>query len=81
MTSSWTHEHQRIGPLHLLQGFDKTINEVIGARLRDKMQNDFGIRRRAKNRAVGFQFSPQSVRIDQIAIMGNSQRPAGIVDQ
>ena len=46
------HQDQRIGPAHLLQGLDNTIEDIISTRLRHQMEDHLRIGAGAKDRAT-----------------------------
>jgi len=64
----------------LAECVDDARQKRIGSRVSNQMDDDFAIGRGLKDRAIGFEFIAQHLRIDQIAVVSEREITEGEID-
>src|SRR5262249_38714445 len=68
------------GPAHLAQCIDDASEQGVSTRVGDQVDNDFAVRRRLEDRAIGFQLVTQYLGINQVSVMSEREIAEGEVD-
>ena len=71
------HRHQRIGALDRAQRLDEAVDEAVALRLRDQVQDHFGVGGGLHHGAVAHQLAAERQPVGEIAVMAD-RKAAGI---
>ena len=77
----WRQAEQRVGALDLAQRVGDAILDRALRAHRDQMDDDFGVARALEDRAASLELFAQRLGVRQVAVVGDRDRAARVVDR